>query len=544
MLPRLSRAALALALAAPAVFAQDLPCGSDVGSRRTPESSRGPAHLLGAGATSSPFTPPVASDIQFVVNSGGGLDTGCTFRSGGPLLIDVPIDRYLGPVDANGFLIDATAMRNAGLLSEFATLILPVFDIDNLADVTPPDQPEIDRVSFNDAQVGFLSGLNGEWKLNSFQIPIERLKFPAAPGVGGARPAPAMNRIRIDIDVGNEAQGKELWCMSADWVAISFKAISPVILIHGNNSNGGFWDRQGFTARLTQALIPFDNSISMPTSSVAINSVRLFGRLREISAGFGVDSVHLVCHSKGGLDTRAYLQDFHFGEPFRVLSVSTCSSPHNGSSGADLLVAQAVEAARADKVEFSGFPTFTQTLVRVLGVDAGTPNLTTRFTAQFNAQNVPALPQGIVFNTVGGDADTNNSLSIDTEAEIAALRPESASLQSKPTFVATTVVNRIYQILRTTSTVEVRYRLDTGFFGGTTLVAEIVNVPTAAPVGNDTLVTIPSAMGAGTLASRVTNTAVFTGTNGRNHSNIANGGVADTILPWILQAERQNGDLK
>jgi hypothetical protein len=37
MLLRLSRAALALALAAPAVFAQDLPCGSDIGSRRTPE---------------------------------------------------------------------------------------------------------------------------------------------------------------------------------------------------------------------------------------------------------------------------------------------------------------------------------------------------------------------------------------------------------------------------------------------------------------------------------------------------------------------------
>ena len=542
MLSHLPCAAFALALSAPLALSQDLPCGSDVGSRRTPESSRGAAHLL--GTTSSPFTPPVPSDIQFVVNSGGGLDTGCTFRSGGPLLIDVPIDRYLGPVDANGFLIDATSMRNAGLLSEFANLILPVFDIDNLADVTPPDQPEIDRVSFNDAEVGFLSGLNGEWKLNSFQIPIERLKFPAAPGVGGARPAPAMNRIRIDIDVGNEATGNELWCMSADWVAISFKAISPVILIHGNNSNGGFWERQGFTAQLTQSLIPFDNSISMPTSSVATNSLRLFGRLREIAAGFGVDSVHLVCHSKGGLDTRAYLQNFHFGEPFRVLSVSTCSSPHNGSSGADLLVAQAVEAARVDEVEFSGFPTFTQTLVRALGVDAGTPNLTTRFAAQFNAQNVPALPAGILFNTVGGDADTNNSLSIDTEAEIAALRPESAALASKPTFVATTVVNRIYQILRTTSTVEVRYRSDTGFFGGTTLVAEIVNVPTAAPVGNDTLVTIPSAMGAGTLASRVTNTAVFTGANGRNHSNIANGAVAATILPWILQAERQNGDLK
>src|SRR5262245_23433537 len=33
---------------------------------------------------SSPFAPPETNDTTFVTDCGGGLDTGCTFRSGGP----------------------------------------------------------------------------------------------------------------------------------------------------------------------------------------------------------------------------------------------------------------------------------------------------------------------------------------------------------------------------------------------------------------------------------------------------------------------------
>src|SRR5882672_4297998 len=34
---------------------------------------------------SSPFAPPEVSDTDFVADCAGGLDTGCTFRDGGPL---------------------------------------------------------------------------------------------------------------------------------------------------------------------------------------------------------------------------------------------------------------------------------------------------------------------------------------------------------------------------------------------------------------------------------------------------------------------------
>ena len=52
------------------------------------------------GPRTSPFDPPPESDIQFVVDSApGDLDTGCTFRGGGPLEFDVEIARWVGPVD-------------------------------------------------------------------------------------------------------------------------------------------------------------------------------------------------------------------------------------------------------------------------------------------------------------------------------------------------------------------------------------------------------------------------------------------------------------
>lgn len=48
------------------------------------------------GPRSSPFEPPEENDHTFVVDAAAGLDTGCTFRGGGPLEFDVEITRHLG----------------------------------------------------------------------------------------------------------------------------------------------------------------------------------------------------------------------------------------------------------------------------------------------------------------------------------------------------------------------------------------------------------------------------------------------------------------
>ena len=79
---------------------------------------------------SSPFPPPEEDDTLFTVDSGSGLDTDCTYHSGGPLVIHLPVKRYVGPVDGDGILLNATALVNAGLLSANAHLRLPAYDVD------------------------------------------------------------------------------------------------------------------------------------------------------------------------------------------------------------------------------------------------------------------------------------------------------------------------------------------------------------------------------------------------------------------------------
>lgn len=515
-----------------------------------------------AGFTSSPINPPDADDHTFVVNSGPGLDTGCSFRLDGPLIFNIPVTRYAGPTNPDGTLVNAAHLVASGLLSPHATLIMPAFDIDY--DFVPPPgediEPERDRVFFNGVPIHqlavgnseFLLGQNNVWRLNSFSIPIEKVKFPSARGSGGNPPTPAMNEIRIDIDVANS---EEYWCTAIDWAALSIKIMSPIILIHGNNSDGGFYDRQGFTVYLQTQELLYDNSISMPTSPRRVNAARLNSLIPPIVKSFGVDSVHFVVHSKGGLDSREYLQRYQprHDPDFKVLSYSSLSTPHNGSALADVAVNRQTAASRSSLVLFSGFPLMANALTKLAGVDMGTPDLQTTVCAAFNAANVPALPNTIVFNAVAGDADRNGNAQIDNiPDEYVELRTESGSLTNLhgvSAAAARNIIDTMYQILRSTATVRVTYSrklvpAPPPIFFTRITVATVTAVPTPGPLGNDCLVTIPSGLAVGSLGPRLTNTFTFTGPVGKNHSNIADAGVAGVVVPWIINIEKQNGDLK
>ena len=528
--------------------AQPLPPNSDAAQQQ------GMSMMLAAAAATgprtSPFEPPKTNDHSFVTDAAPGLDTGCTYRSAGPLVFNIEITRYVGDLNADGTLKNAAALVAAGLLSPTATLIQPAFDVDSNASPPPPFQPERDRVSFNGQAVGFLTGENNQWKLNSFEIPIEKVKFPAR-GSAGSAPAPARNEVRIDIDTANSA---EVWCTAIDWSAQSFKAMSPILLIHGNNSNGAFFDRQGFTGELRRQNLAFDNSINLPTTTVAANGTQLNSLIPGLVKSFGVDSVHVIVHSKGGLDTREYLANYQpsHDADFKILSYTSLSTPHNGSVGADLLMQRAAALAVTTNIEYSGFPNFTQTVAEQTGPDAGTPNLTTTFAAGFNAANVGRLPGATIFHTVAADADRNGDAEINRSPdEYAELRNESPALQATD---ATTggntktriAVNAVYQVLRTTASVTLTYRTERGLFGlgSTRTIATLTQVPNATPLGNDVLVPIPSGLGVGSIQGRVRNTRTFNGPNGRNHSDVANGGVAAVVVPWLVSVERASGDLK
>lgn len=505
--------------------------------------------LSEVGPTTSPIQPRKSNDTRFIENQGNGLDTGCTFRPDGPLVISLPINRVVGATNSDGTLQTPMQMVGSGVLSLTATLRFPAFDVD--LEGAPGVPPELDKILFNGHEIGSLSGSNETWKLNEFEIPIEWVRFGKR-NVGGV-PTPGNNEITILIDQGSGSDVN--WCTAVDWVELSFKAMSPVILVHGNGQEGSFYEKTGFESYLTSRFILFDHSIDLPVTAIRSNGSTINRQLPGIVRSFGVDSIHLVAHSKGGLDIRAYLeqhQSSHDSE-FKILSLTTLSSPHDGTLLTDLLEereAAAKQINRLGSIEYENFPAYTQGLA-FLGsftFDDGLKELTTKKVALFNKDNVPALPADFDFNVIGGDADLNNNGQIDrVPDEFSELLQFNIYLKlSDLAFPDATrySIDAIYKILRDTQSVRMECCRQTSTFGFKRLIAKIIATPSDIPLPNDTLVTGFSAMGTNSLFPRTAHNELFLGGTGRNHASIANAGVAAQVVVWLFVAEQSRGDLR
>lgn len=266
-----------------------------------------------AGQQSSPFAVPAKNDVTFIVNSGPGLDTGCTFRSGGPLFFSIPVDRHLGNV---------TRLIQSGAIKPTATLRMPAFDVD----FNGSAPPERDRVTFNGHVVPteFLTGDDGVWKLNAFEIPIEWVNFPGDPVT-----SPSMNQIQIEIDTLSAPS--ERWCTAIDWASLSIEVARPHLLVHGILSNGATWIGP-WTNGLEARGIPFDTIDLGALDSITANAGKISAKVVQLQQRWGVNKVNIVAHSKGGLDSR------HFAEyNDAVARLTQIGTPNAGSPLADYI---------------------------------------------------------------------------------------------------------------------------------------------------------------------------------------------------------------
>lgn len=507
----------------------------------------GPGPLSEVGPNPSLIAPLKPNDTRFVENSGNGLDTGCTFRPDGPLVISLPVTRVVG-ANGDGSPISLQDMKDSGVLSKKAKLRLPAFDVD--LEGAPGVPPEHDIILFNGVEIGSLSGSNETWKMNEFEIPIELVHF-ATMNVGAA-PTPGDNTITILIDQGSGTDVN--WCTSIDWVELTFQTISPVILVHGNGRSGQFFVDTGFAGYLEFRGIPYDKSISLPRQDIFANAFEIQKQLPDIVKSFGVDSIHLVAHSKGGLDSRGYLQIFQFISPdknFKVLSLNTLASPHDGTLLTDLQEQRADAASKVGKlgkIEYEGFPDYIRQLLAIVPFDNGLKSLTTGKVAAFNSFNIPTLPPRLFITTVGGDADVNLNGQIDRNPdEYKGIRDFESKLQALDSNFVTRelgrhIVDSMYQILRNTSSITMEC-CRTNLVGRR--IAKIRATPSSeGPIQNDTLVTMPSANGHQSIFSISVHAREYSGSSGRNHANIADPDVASQIVTWILEVERDRGDLK
>jgi hypothetical protein len=337
----------------------------------------------GAGAQTSHLPVPKADDTRFVVDDGPGLDTGCTYRDGGPLIIHIPIRRYVG---------DPFLAAHSGALSATAKLRMPVYDVDSDGNPEAPSiAPEVDRVYVNGYYAGDLTGTTNRWNLDQFTFPIEWLRFPKL-----GEP-PADNEIRIEIDQRNV---ETVWCTAADWVELQFDAVAPVFLVHGLLSSGASWP-PAFTNALRDRGIPYSNDIDLPKAGSILGNGRALGaRLHELAAQFGATRCHIVAHSKGGLDARAYLNTAYDPQRLKVLSLYTLATPHRGSPAADSVVQELRLLGRIR-------PLFAILLALMPGAENITSDGVYAFTRQY-----PVIPPGIDYVSLGADADLNHDETI------------------------------------------------------------------------------------------------------------------------------------
>eukprot|EP01031_Cornospumella_fuschlensis_P053145 gene53145-64919_t len=236
------------------------------------------ASLLGAcvcashAQTSSPFPPPTEDMGKYVKNSGGGLDTGCTYRGGGPLIVQIKV-----PAPVNDTMLDADGRIQSSKLAKLIAdkvvgqrvkVSFPVYDIDDKAITDGTYQPEVDRLSWNGEFIQTLSGFNNTWVNDSFEVDTSKVKF-----AGRQIAQSAVNEFKVDIDTANVDD--EYWCMSIDWVGVEFEAAYPFVLAHGIAANRDTWldaTAPGVIAEMDKSGVVYDRfSTGNPNGAVAAN---------------------------------------------------------------------------------------------------------------------------------------------------------------------------------------------------------------------------------------------------------------------------------
>lgn len=180
----------------------------------------------------------------------------------------------------------------------------------------------------------------------------------------------------------------------------------PILMVHGaffrDIKHLNYWGRIPGDLTDNGATVYFGNHQS--AAAIRDSAKELAARIRSIVEETGCEKVHVIAHSKGGLDSRAALA--YEGIAPLVASVTTVNSPHHGCHFADFLLNHADESLR-NKVAAAY-----NTAARVLGDKepdflAATRDLTASSCAAFNQETEGEAGhiEGILCRSIGSKMD-------------------------------------------------------------------------------------------------------------------------------------------
>jgi triacylglycerol lipase len=132
--------------------------------------------------------------------------------------------------------------------------------------------------------------------------------------------------------------------------------------------------------------------------SIAVNAAELKRQILAVTAATGAEKVNILAHSRGGIEARYMISKLDMGN--RVASLTTISTPHRGSSMADIIM----KHVNDDGVLTSVIDFY----AKIIGDgDPGSYNagreLTREYMKTFNEQ-VPDAP-GVYYQSYAGSID-------------------------------------------------------------------------------------------------------------------------------------------
>jgi hypothetical protein len=433
---------------------------------------------------------------HFVADTGGDLDS-YLFRADRPngrLTFTVNVTRYFGQVDATGHLVEVATLIQNRVIDQNATLKLAVYDLDingngftgSVNGFSGTSEEKAQLVSVNgqplngDTTAGVFTTPapepNNQWRVIEFTVPVGQIIFPAR-GIGGQAPGNAANTFLIVLDQSKARR----WALEIDWAQLDIKGMTPIVLVHGNSGNKHHWegrpddqhkepqdldppDRwQPFYLALDEKKVLYDRTISLavPTgrASRQANAQELGKELQARVQQFGTRHISLICHSKGGLDSRAWLVlPTRLNQPrnqqIAVVNFVTLATPHYGSVLADVVRDAKSMFRTVDKMKKPFPPPFqaitaSSYVVTELTTQLGHPaagaffggtddpanlDLTVERCGAFSETNVPQLSRYRNFDgtaprfySVSVDADRDSDARIDYD-EVRDLMPFSGAL--------------------------------------------------------------------------------------------------------------------
>lgn len=312
-----------------------------VGARQVPSKN---ATRVG----NSGVPPEKYSESRFVADEAPGvLDVEHVVTASGQVVtLSIDATRYVGTVDADGYLVNPQLHLDQGTLAERLLLTvrarISAFEVGGTFGLALDVEVVLNQASPRPISLGFLKGRYGaasdDWQEFVLEVDTADVRFPTDPCTGltsgsscGQEIEPMPNELTFVFTGINFPAA-----MEADWLMLEPMdapglAWRPVLLVHGLGTSGAkMADGTAWFNGLQRRDVACHAPDFTRRGSIVNNGAEITLAVDDLKRRFGVERVHILAHSSGGIHAREHVRSHN-----DVETLITLGTPHAGSFIAD-----------------------------------------------------------------------------------------------------------------------------------------------------------------------------------------------------------------